>query len=154
MLRSLIPSTACLQDPPFVANAVTVADESNAAPPIGNSYRPARSLAVIESRSCFPPHIRRLLVLGQRHEARMPQVIVLSPLHELELPHEPGLEPSALCHFADVRPAPQRPAFFSGKFANGHSLISSGLIFLNSSAREAGVNPLRVLAAYISLSPS
>ena len=37
-------------------------------------------------------------------------------------------------------------AFFSGRFENGHSLISSGLIFLNSSIREAGVNPFRVRA--------
>jgi len=49
--------------------------------------------------------------------------------------------------FAAVRPAPQRPAFFSGRFANGQTPISSGLIFLNSSIRNAGVNPFRVRAA-------
>lgn len=49
--------------------------------------------------------------------------------------------------FAAVRPAPHLPAFFSGRFANGHSFTSRGFIFLNSSARDAGVNPLRVLAA-------
>jgi hypothetical protein len=47
---------------------------------------------------------------------------------------------------AAVRPAPHRPAFFSGRLAKGHSLISSGFIFLNSSARNAGVKPLRVRA--------
>jgi hypothetical protein len=41
-----------------------------------------------------------------------------------------------------VSPVPQHPALFSGRFADGHSAISSGLIFLNSSAREAGVNML------------
>jgi hypothetical protein len=49
--------------------------------------------------------------------------------------------------FAAVRPAPQRPAFFSGKFAKGHSFISSGLSFLNSSALDAGVKPFLVRAA-------
>ena len=34
--------------------------------------------------------------------------------------------------FAAVRPAPQRPAFFSGRFVNGHSSISTGLSFLNN----------------------
>src|SRR5579871_4039740 len=49
--------------------------------------------------------------------------------------------------FPAVRPSPQRPAFFSGRFSNGHSLISNGLIFLNTSALDAGVKPLRVRAA-------
>jgi hypothetical protein len=49
--------------------------------------------------------------------------------------------------FAAGKPAPYRPAFFSGRFANGHSLISSGFSFLNSSALDPGVKPLRVRAA-------
>ena len=32
--------------------------------------------------------------------------------------------------FAAVRPSPQRPALFSGRFAKGHSLISSGFNLL------------------------
>src|SRR5215813_13002893 len=50
--------------------------------------------------------------------------------------------------------APHLPAFFSGKFAKGHPEISSGLSFLKSSTRDAGVNPFRVLAAYMSFDPS
>ena len=42
--------------------------------------------------------------------------------------------------FAAVNPAPQRPAFFSGRLAKGHSLTSRGLIFLNNSTRVAGVS--------------
>ena len=56
--------------------------------------------------------------------------------------------------FAAVRPAPHRPAFFSGRFAKGHPKISSGFSFLKSSARDAGVNPFRVRAAYMSFDPS
>jgi hypothetical protein len=43
--------------------------------------------------------------------------------------------------FSDVSLAPQRPPFASGRLANGHSFVSRGLIFLNNSDRDAGVNP-------------
>jgi hypothetical protein len=56
--------------------------------------------------------------------------------------------------FAAVNPAPQRPAFFSGRLENGQSVISKGFSFLNSSARDAGVKPFRVRAAYMSLRSS
>ncbi len=49
--------------------------------------------------------------------------------------------------FVAANPAPHRLAFFSGKFANGHSFISSGFILLNNSTRVAGMKPLRVRAA-------
>jgi hypothetical protein len=42
---------------------------------------------------------------------------------------------------AAVKPTPQRPAFFSGKFAKEHSFISSGLNFWNNSALDGGVKP-------------
>jgi hypothetical protein len=72
-----------------------------------------------------------------------PQVCVLRPLYKLELPNQHRLERHSAI-FAAVRSAPQRPAFFSGRIAKGHSLISSGLSFLNSSTRDTGVNPFRV----------
>jgi len=79
-----------------------------------------------------------------------------SPVHSTysNCPTSTGFSHRHSAIFAAVNPAPQRPAFFSGKFANGHSLTCSGLIFLNNSTRDAGVNPLRVRAAYVSLSPS
>jgi hypothetical protein len=43
--------------------------------------------------------------------------------------------------FAPVRPAPHRPAFFSGRFANRHSLMCCGLNFFRTSALSLGVNP-------------
>jgi len=71
----------------------------------------------------------------------------LGLLYKLELPTSTGLSQWHSAIFAAVRPAPQRPAFCSGRFAKGHSLISSGLSFLNSSTRDTGVNPFRVRAA-------
>ena len=44
-------------------------------------------------------------------------------------------------------PAPSARSSASGRFANGHSLISSPRNFLNSCTRLAGVKPLRVRAA-------
>jgi len=49
--------------------------------------------------------------------------------------------------FSAVRPCPQRPPHGSGRLEKGHSWISSGWNRRYSSVREAGVNPLRVLAA-------
>ena len=49
--------------------------------------------------------------------------------------------------FSAVSPWPQRPPRGSGRLEKGHSGISSGRHRQYSSAREAGVNPLRVLAA-------
>jgi hypothetical protein len=56
----------------------------------------------------FPSHVLRFLVMSQGT----------------------GFSHRHSSIFAAVRPAPQRPAVFSGRFANGHSLISNGLNFL------------------------
>src|SRR5215469_13452507 len=66
---------------------------------------------------------------------------VLGPLHQLELHDSRGSSHRHSSIFAAVSPTPQRPAF-SGRFANGHLLVSSGLNFLISSARSFGVKPL------------
>jgi hypothetical protein len=63
---------------------------------------------------------------------------IIGPFNELELPDKRRLDPSTLLHLRGGQPC---PAFFSGRLANGHSLICSGLNFLNNSRREAGVNP-------------
>ena len=96
--------------------------------------------------SQFSANLFRLFILAQPNKSRMPPVIVTSPLHELELPDELGLQPPAFRHLGRREPGTPRPAF-SGGFANGHSLISSGVILLNNSARDEGVNPFRVRAA-------
>src|ERR1700688_1120265 len=95
----------------------------------------------------FSPNVLRFPILAQSHKLAVPKVAVRRPFDELELPDDCGLSHRHSTIFAAARPAPQRPAFFSGKFAKGHSLISSGLIFLNNSALDAGVKPLRVRAA-------
>jgi hypothetical protein len=77
----------------------------------------------------------------------VPQVILSRPLHEFDLCNKRRLDHRQSAIFAAVRPAPQRPLFFSGRFANGQALISSGFSFLNNAARAAGVKPLRVRAA-------
>src|SRR5579863_1569372 len=46
--------------------------------------------------------------------------------------------------FDAVMPAPQRPAFFLWRVREEVFPISRGLIFLNSSAREPGMNPFRM----------
>ena len=46
--------------------------------------------------------------------------------------------------FAAVNLAPHRPLFASGRFANGHSLVSSFRNFFINWPRTTGVNPLRV----------
>jgi hypothetical protein len=48
---------------------------------------------------------------------------------------------------ATDNPAPHRPLFFSGRFANGHFSVSSGRNFFINSSRNAVVNPFRVRAA-------
>src|ERR1700751_688409 len=88
----------------------------------------------------FPLYVLGLLVVPERDEAAVPQVSVLSPFDKFKLSDELRFQPPAL----------HLPACFSGRFAKGHSEISSGLSFLKSSARDAGVNPFRVRAAYMS----
>jgi hypothetical protein len=99
---------------------------------------------------------------GRGHYSRLTSVAFLSsrsPINRLwrrwtssvhstnsKYPTSTGFSHRHSTILAAVSPAPQRPAFFSGRLAKGHSLISSGLILLNSSARDAGVNPLRVRA--------
>ena len=102
----------------------------------------------------FPAHVLRFLIVPKRYKLAVPQVRVLVHSTNSNCPTSTGFSHRHSAIFGAVSPAPQRPAFFSGRFANGHSLISSGLSFLNSSARDAGVKPLRVRAAYIRLAPS
>jgi hypothetical protein len=94
----------------------------------------------------FADHIARLLVLAKANEFGVPQVVVAGPLEELELADEPRLQPLAFRHLRFRQALAQRPLLASGRFANGHSLISRPLNFLNSCARVTGVKPLRVLA--------
>jgi hypothetical protein len=54
-------------------------------------------------------------------------------------PTSTGLSHRQSTILAAVSPTRQRPAFFSGRFANG---VSSGLNFFIRFARKAGVNPL------------
>ena len=99
----------------------------------------------------------------------MPQMLIRCPLHEFKLPHEHRPQPSAVFHLRRRealapssgarlrqvrRPSPHRPARASGRFANGHSGFSRPRNRWCSCARSAGVNPLRVLAAYISRASS
>src|SRR5919109_5241314 len=72
----------------------------------------------------------------------------LSPVHSRNSnwPTSTGFSHWHSAIFAFVSPCPHRPVLASGRFANGHSLISSPLNFLNSCARVTGVKPLRVLA--------
>jgi hypothetical protein len=102
----------------------------------------------------FPLYVLGLLVIPERDEAAVPQVCVLGPFDKLKLPDECGFSHRHSAILAAVRPAPHFPAFFSGRFAKGHPEISSSLSFLKSSARDAGVNPFRVRAPYISFDPS
>lgn len=78
-----------------------------------------------------------LSILAQSHKHAVPKLAARHPFDELELSNC-GLSHRHSTIFAAVRPAPQRPAVFSGKFAKGHSLISSGFIFLNNSALDVG----------------
>ena len=54
-------------------------------------------------------------------------------------PTSTGLNHRHSAIFAAVSPAPQRPAFFSGSFTNGHFFVSRGLNFFSSSARSYGI---------------
>jgi hypothetical protein len=59
-----------------------------------------------------------LLALAETDEPRMPQVVVGSPLEELELADEQGLSHCSSAIFALVRPCPHLPLFASVRFAN------------------------------------
>src|ERR1700722_945753 len=51
-------------------------------------------------------HILRLLVIAHRHESAVPQMGILCPLHELELPHQHRLSHLHSAILAAVNPAP------------------------------------------------
>ena len=65
-----------------------------------------------------------------------------SPVHSRNsnCPTSRGPRQQQSAIFLNVRPAPRRPLFFSGRFANGHTCVSSPLKRQNSCARVAAVN--------------
>src|SRR5204863_6909060 len=86
--------------------------------------------------------------LSSRRPTNLECLKWLSPVHSRNSnwPTSTGFSHWHSAIFAFVSPWPHRPLLASGRFANGHSSISSPLNFLNSCARVTGVNPLRVLA--------
>jgi hypothetical protein len=74
-------------------------------------------------------------------------VAVLHPFDKLKLPDKLWPQPSALFHLRCGQPRAPPAGFLLRQVGKRLSAISNGLIFLNSWAREAGVNPFRVRAA-------
>ena len=95
-----------------------------------------------------------ILVLAQRHEARMAEMVVGRPLKELGLSDEERLDPSALRHLSSREPLPPAPSFgfwqVGERTGRRLELLESPKI----SRRERGVKPFRVRATYIRRSPS
>jgi len=56
--------------------------------------------------------------------------------------------------FSALSSSPNRDLLVSGRFTNGQAGVTRCFNFENTSLRKAGTNPFRVLATYISLSPS
>jgi hypothetical protein len=81
----------------------------------------------------------------------MPQAVIRSQLHKLNLAHEHRFHPRYSFILSAVSPWPHRPLLASGRFANGHSSIFSPRNRRQSCSLEAGVKPLRLRATYCSL---
>jgi hypothetical protein len=72
--------------------------------------------------SLFAPHISGVLVLPQPYEPRVPQVRILSPLHELELT-------GGACITLLLSAAEQRPTVTSvDNLASGQASLSPGVL--------------------------
>jgi hypothetical protein len=95
------------------------------------------------SRLSLPRHILRLLICAQADKTALAQMPVCCPFRVLKLSDELRYQPYQSFIFAAVRPAPYLPSFACGRFANGHSLTSSGFIFLSKFARDTRGRPLR-----------
>jgi hypothetical protein len=80
----------------------------------------------------------------QSHEEAVPEVRILNSFHKFKVANEDRLQLPAYVIFDAVMPAPQRPAFLLGRVREEAFPVSRGLIFLNSSAREPGMNPFRI----------
>src|SRR5260370_18045332 len=65
-----------------------------------------------------------------------------------------GLNQTAFFIFSALSASPNRDRLVSGKFRNGQLGVRRCFNFENTCRREAGTNPLRGLATYISFSPS
>jgi hypothetical protein len=77
-----------------------------------------------------------ILVVPEADEFDVPHMARSRPFEKFELADGLGLQTHSFI-FAAVSPCPHRLAVASGKFANGHSLITSPFRFAFSSTREA-----------------
>lgn len=105
--------------------------------------------------SSLPPHILCLLVIPQRHEPAVPKVLITRPFDELKLRHQHRLQPPAFAHLGRRQSSAPASGLLLRQIRERAILDFQRLNLLEQlSARDVGVNPLRVRAAYIRLGPS
>jgi hypothetical protein len=99
-------------------------------------------------------YLEWVLVISQRDKPRVPQMILWGPLSELELPHKLRLQPATILHLRRGEPLSPTPASDLRQIREWALYRLDLTESLEQLSRSEGVNPLRVRATYISLSPS
>lgn len=88
------------------------------------------------------------MTLKERNEAAVPEMTVCGPSRNSKRATSVGASHRQSFILSAVRPSPHRLGLGSGKLTNGYSVTSNVFILRSSSARNEGVNPLRVRDTY------
>jgi hypothetical protein len=109
---------------------------------------------LLRSAFCFPHNFFRVFVISQSDKARMPQVIRVRPIREIDLSHQTRLEPPVRLHrFCRERFAAPGILRFRqvGKWTFRRCKPLKRAATLR---RSSGVKPFRTLAIKMSFEPS